>query len=107
MLTKQAFYDLQWGEFPELAHLLDKKELHSGWYGYSSQLNIMSRYLTITDIVNENEHEIKQAIENNIENNNGVQLHRDLVNLSRSLKELSSKFVQASHAIENLAYHCK
>jgi hypothetical protein len=103
MLTKRDFYDLQWGEFPELAHLLDKKELHSGWYGYSSQLDIMSRHLTIADIVNENEHEIKQAIEEN----NDVQLHTDLVKLSQSLKQLSWKFVRASHDIENLAYHCK
>ena len=95
MRTKQDFYDLQWGEFPELAHLLDKKELQ-GWYGYSSELNEMSRYLPITDIVNENEHEIKQAIENN----NSVQLHTDLVKLSQSLKRLSWKFVQASHDIE-------
>jgi hypothetical protein len=101
MRTKQDFYDLQWGEFPELAHLLDKKELQ-GWYGYSSELNRMSRYLPITDIVNENEHEIKQAIENN-----GDQIRLDLVKLSQSLKQLSWKFVRASHDIENLAYHCK
>jgi hypothetical protein len=102
MLTKQAFYDLQWGEFPELAHLLDKKELHSSWYGNSSVYDSMSRHLTITDIVNDNEHEIKQAIENN-----GDQIRIDLYNLSRSLKELSWKFAQASHDIEKIAYHCK
>ena len=106
MLSEQAFYERRWGEFPALAQSLDKKQLHWSWYVNSSVsdniFSSMSRHYEIFALVNENEHEIKQAIEDN-----GDQIRLDLVKLSQSLKQLSWKFVQASHDIENLAYHCK
>ena len=106
MLTKQAFYERQWGEFPELAQLLDKKELHCSWYENSSVYDIicskMSRHFEIYALVNDNKHEIKEAIENN-----GDLIRKDLVNLSRSLKDLSRVLKQASLDIEKLSDPCK
>jgi hypothetical protein len=105
-LTEQALYERRWGEFPGLAQLLDKKQLHWSWYGNSSVsdniFSSMSRHFEICALVHDNEHEIKQAIENN-----GDQIRIDLHNLSRSLKDLSRQFEEASHDIEKLSYHCR
>ena len=105
-LTEQAFYERRWGEFPALAQLLDKKQLHWSWYGNSSVsdniFSSMSRHFEICALVHDNEHEIKQAIEDN-----GDLVRKDLAHLSQYLKALSRQFEQASHDIEKLSYHCK
>ena len=102
-LTEQALYERRWGEFPALAELLDKKQLHWSWYGNSSVsdniFSSMSRHFEIFALVNENEHEIKKAIEDNDD-----QIRLDLVKLSQSLKDLSKQFEQASHDVEKLSY---
>ena len=106
MLTEQAFYERRWGELPELAKLLDLKQLHCSWYGKSSVsdniFSSMSRHFEIYALVSDNEQEIKQAIEDN-----GDLIRKDLAHLSQYLKALSRQFEQASHDIEKLSYHCR
>jgi hypothetical protein len=102
MLTERALYERKWKHFPELAKLLDQKQLGVNWTGPSSVsdniLDQVPRILEIFALVQDNESEIERAVMGI-----GDPIRRDLLKLSDALTWASDKFAEASKISSRLA----
>ena len=102
-LTKEAYHERQWGSFPELAKLLDKKQLSAEWTGLSSVsdniFDKVHRFLRIFALVHDSESLVEQALME-IGDPVGEELHT----LSRALTWASEVFEEASKQVSQLAH---
>lgn len=102
-LTEEALYQRTWGSFPQLARLLDRKELGPEWTGYSSASDNtfakIDRHLNMYALIIENEHEITQAIYRI-----GIPLRDELADLAQELEAIAVKFSRAARFTDDLAH---
>ena len=103
LLTERAHYERMWKNLPELAKLLDKKQLSLNWTGPTSVsdniFDSVTRLVRIYALVKDNEPEIEEAAKKI-----GSPLHLDLMELSRTLSSAGDFFSQESHSISRFAH---
>lgn len=101
-LTEQALYERTWGEFPELAKILDRKQLGPEWTGYTSVsdnvFDRVERLLKLFALIQENEPEVYDAVLR-VDH----PLRKELREASRSLKRISEGFAEFSKFTSDLA----
>lgn len=101
-LTKEAQYERTWGEFPELANILDVKRPGSEWTGYTSVsdnvFDRFSRLLHMFALIQESEREIHDAFLRL-----GPPLRQELKEVSRRLRWISEEFERYSRVTSDLA----
>lgn len=101
-LTEKALYERTWGEFPELAKILDVKQLGPEWTGYTSASDSVfdkfDRLLHLFALIQENEHELHDALLR-LE----PPLRKELNEVSRRFQWISERFDEHSRFTSNLA----
>lgn len=103
MLTKKAMTDRKWMHCPELAKLLEEKQLSIRWTGATSVSDSMfdeiNRILTIFALVQDSEQVIGEAIAEQ-----GDLIRSELMHLSSALNWAAEKFLEASKLTSQLAH---
>lgn len=101
-LTKEALYEREWGAVPELAKLLNRKQLSPEWTGYTSASDNfvarVDRLLTLFALIQENEQEVHDAILRV-----GGPLRTEMTELSQELRWISERFAEASKFTSDMA----
>ena len=101
-LTKEAQYERTWGEFPELAKLLDVKRPSPEWTGYTSvsgnAFDRFNRLLHMFALIQESEREIHDTFLRS-----GPPLRQELNEVSRRLQWISEEFERYSRFTSDLA----
>jgi hypothetical protein len=102
-LTREAYQERKWGQFPILRKVLEAKEIPAHYFGVSSasdnMFDAMGRLLEIAVLVREFENQLKEtALSLGPE-----KMQDDLRTLEQALERAQSFFGQSIHQVRTLS----
>ena len=102
-LTREAYQERKWGQFPTLRKILEAKEIPAHYFGVSSasdnMFDAMGRLLEIAVLVREFEDQVKETARSL----GPSQMCDDLRTLEQGLKKAQSFFEKSIHQVRMLS----